>query len=54
MDPEFSEKWSDNLKRVWSEAPEAIGICIVKHQLKIIHFEHSYVLSKFLTNSVAS
>ena len=33
-DPGFSERGSGNLKkRVWSAAPEAIGICIVKHQI---------------------
>ena len=40
-DPGFSERGSENLKKgVWTVDPEALGICIIKHQ--IIHFEHMY------------
>ena len=32
-DPGFSERGLENLKKgVWSATPEAIGICVVKHQ----------------------
>ena len=50
MDPGFLKGGSENLKKgVWSAAPEAIGICIVKHQ--IIHFEHD--MFKQLSNQVS-
>ena len=32
-DPGFSEGGSENLKKgVWTADPEAVGICIIKHQ----------------------
>ena len=38
---DFLKGGSENLKKgVWSAAPKAIGICVVKHQ--IIHFEHIF------------
>ena len=52
-DPGFSERGVRNLKkRVWSASPEAIGICIVKHQNYTLCM--SICLRKFLSSNQVS